>query len=166
MTDPSAVSALLRPRSIAVIGASTQAHKAGGMPVRLLREHGFAGPIFPVHPSATEIQGLPAIASLQDAAQAVDLAIICVPQPAVRQAMADCVAHGVKAAVLFTGGFAEAGAQGLADQEEMVRIAASGGIALLGPNCLGAINLRERMFATFSPATLGGGCRQRARSDW
>ena len=155
MTDPSAVSALLRPRSIAVIGASTQPLKAGGMPVRLLRDHGFAGPILPIHPSASEIQGLPAFASLQQAGQAVDLAIICVPQPAVRQAMVDCVAHGVKAAVLFTGGFAETGAQGLADQEDIVRLATSGGMALLGPNCLGAINLRARMFATFSPATLG-----------
>ncbi len=152
----SPVTALMRPRSIAVIGASTQPHKAGGMPVRLLLEHGYTGLVVPVHPSASEIQGLPAIASLREASQAIDMAIVCVPQAAVRQAIADCVACGVKAAVLFTGGFAEAGDQGLAEQDEIVQLAAHGGMALLGPNCLGAINLRERMFATFSPATLRG----------
>ncbi len=152
----SPVSALMRPRSIAVIGASTQPHKPGGMPVRLLLEHGYQGLVVPVHPSASDIQGLPAVASLREASQAIDMAIVCVPQPAVRQAIADCIACGVKAAVLFTGGFAEAGDQGLAEQQEIVRLATHGGMALLGPNCLGAINLRDRMFATFSPATLRG----------
>ncbi len=126
------------------------------MPVRLLLEHGYTGRVVPVHPSASEIQGLPAIASLREASQAIDMAIVCVPQPAVRQAISDCVAQGVKAAVVFTGGFAEAGDQGLAEQDQIVQLAADGGMALLGPNCLGAINLRERMFATFSPATLRG----------
>ncbi|MFC7408820.1 acetate--CoA ligase family protein [Hydrogenophaga atypica] len=148
--------ALMRPRSVAIIGASTQAQKVGGMPVRLLREYGFEGRILPVHPEANEIQGLPAVPSLRHADAPVDMAIVCVPRASVQQAIADCVDTGVKAAVVFTGGFAEAGDSGLADQQAMVALANGAGMTLLGPNCLGAINLKQRMFATFTPAALAG----------
>lgn len=147
---------LMHPRSVAIIGASTQAQKVGGMPVRLMREFGFQGRIVPVHPEAREIQGLTAVPSLHQIADPVDMAIVCVPRAAVLQAVADCVDTGVKAAVVFTGGFAETGPGGLADQDAIVALARSGGMALLGPNCLGAINLRQRMFATFTPAALAG----------
>jgi len=70
---------LLAPRSIAVIGASAQANKVGGMPIRLLRENGYTGEVFPVHRSACEIQGLPVFASLDAIGKRVDLAIVAVP---------------------------------------------------------------------------------------
>ncbi|MGY8526015.1 acetate--CoA ligase family protein [Paracidovorax citrulli] len=147
---------LLYPQSIAVIGASTQPEKVGGMPVRLLRELGYAGRLYPVNPSATEVQGLPAYASLADIGEPVDLAIVAVPASAGDGVMDQLAANGTRAAVVFTAGYAEAGEEGVRMQEGLARRAHDAGVMLLGPNCLGAMNLRERVFATFSPVPLGG----------
>lgn len=73
------LNSLLYPRSIAVVGASTQPDKVGGMPIRLLRELGYAGRLYPVNPSAAEVQGLRAYGSLADIGEPVDLAIVAVP---------------------------------------------------------------------------------------
>lgn len=155
-----AMDALLRPRSIAVIGASTEPLKVGGVPVKLLREYGYAGRILPVHREAREIQGLPAVPSLAALGSAPDsapdMAIVCVPRAGAVRALEDCAAAGVRAAVVFTGGFAEADAEGAAAQAELARIARAAGMALLGPNCLGAISFAARTFATFTPAALAG----------
>ncbi|WP_416051453.1 acetate--CoA ligase family protein [Cupriavidus basilensis] len=147
---------LLKPRSVAVIGASTQPEKVGGMPIRLLRELGYAGRIFPVHPTAGEIQGLPAYATLAAIGQPVDLAIVAVPAVATESVMAQLARNGTRAAIFFTSGFAEVGDEGLAMQVALAESARRHGVALLGPNCLGVMNLRERMFATFSPIPLTG----------
>ncbi|WP_011299827.1 acetate--CoA ligase family protein [Cupriavidus necator] len=150
------LNSLLYPRSIAVIGASTQPDKVGGMPIRLLRELGYAGRIYPVNASAAEVQGLPAYGSLSDIGEPVDLAIIAVPASASQDVMAQLAGNGTRAAVVFTSGFAEAGGAGVQMQERLARSAQQAGITLLGPNCLGAMNLRERVFATFSPIALSG----------
>lgn len=147
---------LLAPRSIAVIGASTQPTKVGGMPIRLLRENGYGGRIHPVHRSAQEIQGLRASPSLEAIGESVDLAIVAVPVGEVAAAMDQMVRAGTRAAIVFTSGFAEVSAEGAALQRQLGERAREHGIALLGPNCLGAMNLHERMFATFSPVVLGG----------
>ncbi|AJG24820.1 acetate--CoA ligase family protein [Cupriavidus basilensis] len=147
---------LLKPRSVAVIGASTQPEKVGGMPIRLLRELGYAGRIFPVHPTASEIQGLPAYATLAAIGQPVDLAIVAVPAVATESVMAQLARNGTRAAIFFTSGFAEVGDEGLAMQVALAESARRHGVVLLGPNCLGVMNLRERMFATFSPIPLTG----------
>ncbi len=147
---------LLKPRSVAVIGASTQPDKVGGMPIRLLRELGYAGRIHPVHPSASEIQGLRAYPTLAAIGEAVDLAIVAVPALAAESVMAQLAQNGTRAAIFFTSGFAEVGEEGLAMQQVLAASARRHGVALLGPNCLGAMNLRERMFATFSPIPLTG----------
>lgn len=147
---------LLAPRSIAVIGASAEVNKVGGMPIRLLRENGYTGEVFPVHRSASEIQGLPAFASLDAIGKRVDLAIVAVPAGECEGVMAQVARCGTRAVVMFTSGFAEVSPEGAKMQECIGAIAREAGIALLGPNCLGAMNLHERMFATFSPVVLGG----------
>jgi len=147
---------LLHPRSVAVVGASQNPQKVGGMPVRLLAALGYAGAVHPINPGATEVQGLRAYASLSDLPSSPDLAIIAVPAPAVEAALRDAVAAGAGAAIVLSSGFAEVGGEGVAMQERLVEIARNGGLTLLGPNCLGAMNLRERLFATFSPAPLAG----------
>lgn len=147
---------LLKPRSVAVIGASTQPDKVGGMPIRLLRELGYAGRIYPVHPSAGEIQGLPAYPSPGAIGEAVDLAIVAVPAVATGSVMAQLAQNRTRAAIFFTSGFAEVGEDGVAMQLALAESARRHGVALLGPNCLGVMNLRERMFATFSPIPLTG----------
>ncbi|MBP0631671.1 MULTISPECIES: acetate--CoA ligase family protein [unclassified Cupriavidus] len=150
------LNSLLYPRSIAVVGASTQPDKVGGMPIRLLRELGYAGRVYPVNPSAAEVQGLRAYGSLADIGEPVDLAIVAVPASASQDVMAQLAGNGTRAAVVFTSGFAEAGEGGVRMQDMLARSARDAGVTLLGPNCLGAMNLRERMFATFSPIPLSG----------
>lgn len=146
---------LLCPRSIAVVGASTQPDKVGGVPVRLLAELGYAGPVYPVNPGAATVQGLRAYASVADIGAPVDLAIVAVPAPAAPDVMAQLGQAGTRAAVVFTSGFAEVRG-GDALQHALASQARAHGVQLLGPNCLGAMNLRERMFATFSPIPLSG----------
>lgn len=146
---------LLCPRSIAVIGASTQPDKVGGVPIRLLGELGYAGRVFPVNPGADTVQGLRAYASVADIGEPVDLAIVAVPAPGAPDVMAQLGRAGTRAAVVFTSGFAEVSG-GDALQHALAEQARTHGVQLLGPNCLGAMNLAERMFATFSPIPLGG----------
>lgn len=147
---------LLAPRSIAVIGASTQPNKVGGMPIRLLRENGYPGRIHPVHRTASEIQGLPAAASLEAIGAPVDLAIVAVPVAECAGAMDQMVSAGTRAAIILSSGFAEVSEEGARLQRQLGERAREHGIVLLGPNCLGAMNLHERVFATFSPVVLGG----------
>ncbi|WP_427306989.1 acetate--CoA ligase family protein [Cupriavidus sp. H39] len=150
------LSALLQPRTIAVIGASTQPDKVGGMPVRLLSELGYAGRIVPVHATASEVQGLAAVPTLDALDTPADLAIVALPVRASLDAMRQLARNGTRAAVFFTSGFAETGGDGIALQAELAALAQAHGITLVGPNCLGAMNLRERVFATFSPIPLSG----------
>lgn len=147
MTHP--LDALFRPRSVAVIGASSDANRIGGRPVRFSK-YGYKGAIFPINPNQTEIQGLPAFASIKDVSGPVDQAIIAVPARAAIQAVDDCVVKGVKAAVMFSSGFAETGAEGRAMQVELARRCAAGGMKLVGPNSLGMFNAHIGLYATFS----------------
>lgn len=146
---------LLRPRSIAVIGASTQPEKVGGMPIRLLGELGYAGRVYPVNPGADTVQGLRAYPTIDAIGEPVDLAIVAVPAASAPDVMTQLGRAGTRAAVVFTSGFAEV-AGGAALQQTLAANAQAHGVQLLGPNCLGAMNLRARMFATFSPIPLTG----------
>ncbi|MDM0047102.1 acetate--CoA ligase family protein [Variovorax dokdonensis] len=148
--------ALFHPRRVAIVGASSQPQKIGGLPVRMLRELGYAGEILPVNPGAAEIQGLRAWPSLRALPDAPDVAIVAVPAAAVSATIEDCIGRGVGAAVVFSSGFAEAGSEGLAMQQRIAGLAREGGLTLLGPNCLGVINVRQRWVGTFSPAPLSG----------
>lgn len=139
-------------RGIAVIGASADATKIGGRPVHLLRRHGYAGAIYPINPKGGEIQGLPAYARLADTPEAPELALIAVPASHALQAVEDCAARGVRAVVVLSSGFAEAGAQGAAWQAAMRATALRHGMRLLGPNCLGTVGVAERAIASFSVA--------------
>ncbi len=146
------------PRSLAIIGASSDPERIGGRPLRFLIEAGFAGTIYPVNTAGhAELQGRRAYRSVLDLPEAVDHAIIAVPLPAVEQAVADCAQRGVRAVQVFTAGFAEAGPEGAALQQRLVQIARVSGMRLIGPNSLGLINPATGLFATFS--TLLNGLR-------
>ena len=140
---------LFRPSSVAIIGASSDANRIGGRPVRFSKR-AFTGVIYPVNPKGGELQGLRAYPSISDIPGAVDQAIIAVPAKAALQAADECMAKGVKAAVMFSSGFAETGAEGRALQEELTRRCAAGGMKLLGPNSLGMLNVRLGLYSTFS----------------
>jgi len=147
---PSGLDALMMPRSVAIIGASDDATRIGGRPLRYLLERGFRGDVYPVNPRRDTVQGLPALASVADAPGPVDLAVVAVPAAAVSTALEECAESGVGAAVVFTSGFAEMGAAGAHAQAAMTAIARSSGMRIVGPNCLGVYNTALGMYATFS----------------
>ncbi len=138
--------------SIAVVGASDDVTKIGGRPVHMLIKHGYAGAVYPINPKGGVIQGLPAYASVRDTPSAPELAILAVPAAATPAALRDCAARGTKAAIVLSAGFTEAGAAGTALQAELVAIAREHGMRVLGPNCLGAVNVADRLIGSFSIA--------------
>jgi acetate---CoA ligase (ADP-forming) len=141
---------LFHPRSVALIGASTEQNKLSGRPVRYFREFGYAGRLYPINPKYREIAGFPCYASLSDVPGEVDLAVITLPAPAVPAALAACGAKGVKAAAIISSGFAEVGGEGIKLQEKLQQVAAEYGIAVCGPNCSGFVYVPEKVTASFS----------------
>jgi acetyltransferase len=141
---------LFAPRTVAVIGASRDPDKVGYRVVENLRKGGFEGPIYPVNPSATEVLGLKAYPSLPDIPEAVDLAVVVLPAPAVLPTIEVCAAHGVGAAIVISAGFREAGGKGVELEEALRRRVGQLGVRVLGPNCLGLIVTEARLNATFA----------------
>ena len=150
--DFPSLAALFAPRSIAVVGASATPTKIGGIPLAYLLRFGFSGRLHAVNPRGGEIQGQKAHASLGDIGEPVDMAIFAIPQSQVEAALDDAIAAGVKAVVLFSAGYAEVNAEGEAAQQRLAARACAAGIRVIGPNCLGVMNLAQQVYATFSPA--------------
>lgn len=142
--------ALLSPASVAVVGASDNALRIGGRPLRYMREAGFRGAVYPVNPSRETVQGLKSYPSVAALPEAPDVAILSLPAEATESAVRDCVARGVKAAIIFSAGFAETGPEGGAKQTRLTEIAKAGDMRLLGPNCLGVMNPKLGFCGTFS----------------
>lgn len=150
MRGPADLSAFFTPASIAVIGASDDPTKIGGRPIRNLLLGGYAGHIYPVNPGYAQVQGIAAFGSVGGIGAPVDLAIISLPAAAAPAAVSECSAKGVKAAIVFSAGFSEAGAEGERAQQAMQAVARASGMRLLGPNCMGTINTRIGVLATFT----------------
>jgi len=141
------------PRSVAVIGASRNPSSVGQSVLRNLLDAGFAGPIYPVNPSASTILGLPCYASVADIMDPVDLAIIVVPAPRVLDVIEECATVQVRAAIIISAGFRETGPEGASLEREVVAAARAAGMRILGPNCLGLIATASRLNASFAPLT-------------
>lgn len=148
--------ALFAPRSIAIVGATNDAGRIGGVPLDLMIRRGYAGRLIPVNPKYAEIQGLKAAPSLAAIGEGVDMAVVAVPADVVPQTLEDAIAARVKSLVLFTSGFAEVDEPGREAQARLARRAREGGVRLLGPNCLGMMNFGQNVYATFSPAPRAG----------
>lgn len=144
------LSALLDPRTVAVIGASDEAARIGGRPIDYMTRLGFQGRILPVNPKRKVVQGLTAYESVAALPETPDVAIIAVPASAAAQAVEQLAERGTKAAIMFSAGFAEMGGEGVAAQEAMLASARRHGMRLLGPNCLGLFNVRSGFFGTFT----------------
>ncbi|MBW0005364.1 MAG: acetate--CoA ligase family protein [Hyphomicrobiales bacterium] len=144
--------ALFRPRSVAVVGASTDPSKLGSLPIKFMLGAGFAGDIYPVNPRADTIQGLKAFSSVKSIGKRIDAAIIAVPKELSLAALADCAEAGAAAAIMFTSGFAEVDAAGASAQRDIAALAKRSKMRVLGPNCLGVVNFAEGMVASFHPA--------------
>ena len=145
---------LFRPRAVAVVGASNDPMKISGRPLAFMLKHGYQGALYPINPKSETVQGITAYPNLAEVEGAIDLAVIAVPAAAAAQAVEDCAAKGVKAAVVFTSGFAEVGDDGRREQERLKEIARPAGLRLLGPNCLGLFSTREKMGASFTTSLM------------
>ncbi len=151
---------LFEPRGIAVVGASPEIGKIRGRIFAALKAGGFAGRLVPVNPNYAEVQGVPAVARIGAVGEGIDLAIIAIPAEHVAGALNECAAAGIGAAVVLSSGFAEIGPRGIALQAEIERTARSRGVALLGPNSVGFLNMALGIKATFSPGGLAAPTRR------
>jgi acetyl coenzyme A synthetase (ADP forming)-like protein len=142
-----------KPTSVAVVGASRDPSSIGHRILDALVMNRFQGPVYPINPKAKVIGSMPAYASLAKLPEPVDLAIIAVPRDAVLSTIDECAQCGVKALIVITAGFAEAGATGKSLQKLLVERVRGYGMRLVGPNCMGLLNTRPdiSLNASFSP---------------
>jgi len=146
--------ALLSPRSVAIIGQSDDVSKTTGRPLKYLRDAGFRGTIYPVNPRRETVLGERAWKSVSELPEPPDHAYLVVPTEAVVQAVAECGRAGVKIASILAAGFSETGADGIAREQHLREVAAETGIRIVGPSCLGVVNLREGVMLTANAAFL------------
>jgi len=147
--------AFFEPKSVAVIGASTDSSKLGFAVLENLVEGGFAnhGEVYPINPDAEEILGHQAYASVLDVPDPIDLAVIVIPYPIVPDVLRECGQKGIPGVIVISAGFREAGMEGLERELELISIAEESNIRLIGPNCLGVIDTFTPLNASFSAGT-------------
>ncbi|MEV6910494.1 GNAT family N-acetyltransferase [Amycolatopsis sp. NPDC051071] len=144
---------LLHPKSVAVIGASTDPTKIGYVALTNLLSADFAGTVYPVNPEHKSVRGVRAYPSVVDIPEDVDLALVAVPAEAVESVLDGALAKGVKTLLIVSGGFAEAGPHGLHAELRLVGEARAHGMRVVGPNALGVLNTDAsvRLNATLAP---------------
>jgi acetyl coenzyme A synthetase (ADP forming)-like protein len=145
--------AIFRPRSVAVVGASTSKGKLGWEILHNIIDYEFNGTVFPVNPRAEFIHSIKAYPSVGEIPDRVDLAIIVVPAEEVLEVVEDCGKKGVQGLVIISAGFREIGGEGARREEKLVDLCARHGMRLIGPNCMGVFNAADkvRLNATFAP---------------
>ncbi len=150
---------LLHPGSVAVIGASSDRDKVGHAVLRNLLQGDFTGPVYPVNAERRSVRGVRAYPSVLDIPDDVDLAVVAVPAANVDEVFDQCLAKGVRALVVVTSGFSEAGEQGAAAERALVGQARTHGMRVVGPNALGVANTDPavRLNATLAPTLPGPG---------
>lgn len=152
----SSLDSLFSPRSIAIIGASsgiTHAQRRGNIGSQIFRNlirGGMTDSIYPIHSTAEKLDGIETHRRVGDIQAEIDLAVVAVAAERVVPAIEECVAAGVRAAMIVAAGFAEAGPDGVKRQAALADLIRSSGIRVLGPNCIGYLNLAERVSATFA----------------
>ncbi|EDX85632.1 acetyltransferase, GNAT family [Synechococcus sp. PCC 7335] len=145
------------PQSIALIGATDKPTSVGRRLLWNLIRNPFGGTVYPVNPKRASVLGIKAYHRLGDVPESVDLAIIAVPAPAVPSVIRDCVAAGVRGAIVVSAGFKEVGAVGIALEEEILSLVRASGMRLIGPNCLGVMNPHVGFNGTFASAIANPG---------
>ncbi|MFY4258160.1 acetate--CoA ligase family protein [Achromobacter xylosoxidans] len=141
---------LLRPRSVAVVGASADPAKTAGRPIAYLRKHGFDGHIYPVNPKAAEIEGLRCYPDVRSLPEAPDVAIVLLGAQRTQQAIRELAGIGAGAAIVLASGYSETGEEGARRQRELRD--AAGAMRILGPNTIGLVNLTDRITLSASGA--------------
>jgi len=149
---------LFNPQSIAIVGATQDTRRAGGQPLYSLMHQGYAGKVFAVNPRYSEIEGRACYASVDALPQRCDLAVIAVPAAEVPSTLEACGRNGITHAVILSAGFREIGERGVALEARLQAALKNSGVRAVGPNCVGMMNLRTRVFAGFGAAF--------RKSDW
>src|SRR5689334_4539778 len=142
--------AIFAPQSVAIVGASPDPSKLGHRVLRNVVDNGYSGRIFPIHPTAPSILGLPAFASVQAVPDQIDLAVVVVPPQAVLGVVEQCGEKGVHGLVVITAGFKEVGGAGRELERKLVELVRRYGMRMIGPNCLGIIDTTTRLNASFA----------------
>jgi acetyltransferase len=152
-SDIASLEAVLKPRSIAVIGASRRHLTIGNRLFRNLLQHEFTGVVYPVNPKAKVVAAVQTYPSVLDIPGEVDLAIIITPADTVSGLMEECGQKGLRGVIIISAGFGESSPEGKAKQDEILEIARRYGMRIVGPNCMGIVNTDPEinMNATFSP---------------
>ncbi|MGC2164912.1 MAG: bifunctional acetate--CoA ligase family protein/GNAT family N-acetyltransferase [Gallionella sp.] len=141
---------LFSPKSVAVFGASDRPDSVGQIVFQNMLGSGFKGSLYPVNANHTEVQGRRAYATIAEISDTVELVVIATPPHTVPAIIESCGIHGVKAAVIITAGFGEAGNEGAALERQLLETAHRYGIRLIGPNCLGIMRPSIGLDATFN----------------
>ncbi|MEI6186770.1 MAG: CoA-binding protein, partial [Dehalococcoidia bacterium] len=136
---------LFEPRSVAIVGASKDEWKSGGMFINSMLKDSYAGAIYPINHKESLIMGLKCFPDLAAISGEVDLAVLAIPARAIPAAMEDCARKRVKFAVVHAVGFSEMGTEGKEAEKRMVAIAREGGVRVIGPNCMGIFTSRGRV---------------------
>ena len=140
---------LLRPKSVAVIGASDRTGALGATLLNNLVQYEFHGDIYPVNPKRDELLGLKVYHTVEELPEGIDCAVLAIPRPFVLDTVRGLAARGCGAVVIYSAGFSEAGEEGVRDQLELTRIAQEHGMVIEGPNCLGSTNYVDRVPLSF-----------------
>jgi acyl-CoA synthetase (NDP forming) len=143
---------LLSPTSVAVVGASDDASKTSGRPLKFLRQAGFAGRIYPVNPRRAQVQGETAWPDLASLPEVPEHVFVITPTDTVIDTVRECARLGVRLVTVLASGFSEAGAEGLAREQALHDITRASGMRLIGPSSLGVVNPRARMPLTANAA--------------
>lgn len=143
------IRAVLEPRSIAVIGASSDPAKTGHVLFKNIVVNGFPGKVYPINPKADEILGIKAYPKILDVPDDIDVVFFLLPGQFVPTLYEDCKKKGVKAAVIIAAGFAEVGEEGAKQQKMLVDLVKSTGVRCVGPNSIGFINMDQQLVASF-----------------
>lgn len=145
-----AIAHLMRPDSVAVIGASADASKTSGRPIAYLKKHGFTGTVYPVNPRYDAIDGLTCYPDVMSLPDVPDVGIVLLGAERAQTAVEQLARRGTRAAIVLASGYAETGAQGTRRQAELLE--AAGSMRLLGPNTIGLVNLTDRITLSASGA--------------
>lgn len=151
-TEAAKLAMCFAPESAAIIGASTNPMKFGGRALKFCLERGYKGRLYPINAKNDVVQGVPAFASISDVPEAPDIAVIAVPAPMVKENLIAAGEKGARVAIVYGAQFAEAGDDGRARQDELLAIAKSHGMRMIGPNCMGVMSLASGFVASFSAA--------------
>lgn len=146
-------SRLLNPRGVAIVGATEDTIRAGGQALDAITRHKYAGGIFPVNPNYDTLGALRCYRSVADVDQPCDVVVIAIPAKHVPGIIEQCGAKGIPFAIVLGGGFREVGAEGMANEAAMLAAAKKGRVRILGPNCLGLVNVHQQVFAGFGSIT-------------